>query len=171
VPLSTNAGVLQTRHRAKSLNNYRGHCQIARRSPFRLALSLCSAEKRQRPRKRHKLMRGLECGHGASCRRRSSGCPAEFIHSHQGAPTAGPKGDCSHVNHPRPAGDTLWRTCLHPMMERHMLTSESSYFNFLMKNRGVRRTPVPFAQAVGVLPELARAVRCRRPAPQPKAAT
>jgi hypothetical protein len=52
------------------------------------------------------------------------------------------------------------------MMERHMLTSESSYFNFLMKNRGVRRTPVPFAQAVGVLPELARAVRCRRPASQ-----
>ena len=51
-----------------------------------------------------------------------------------------------------------------------MLTSESSYFDFLMKNRGVRRTPVPFAQAVGVLPELARAVRLRRHALQPKAA-
>ena len=59
---------------------------------------------------------------------------------------------------------------MHPMMERHMLTSESSYFDFLMKNRGVRRTPVPFAQAVGVLPELARAVRLRRPALQPTAA-
>jgi hypothetical protein len=57
------------------------------------------------------------------------------------------------------------------MMERHMLTSESSYFDFLMKNRGVRRAPVPFAQAVGVLPELARAIRCMRPASQPKAAT
>ncbi len=42
-----------------------------------------------------------------------------------------------------------------------MLTSEPSYFDFLMKNRGVRRTPVPFAQAVGVLPELAYAVRFR----------
>ena len=49
-----------------------------------------------------------------------------------------------------------------------MLTAESSYFDFLMRNRGVRRTPVPFAQAVGVLPELAYAVRCRRSALQSK---
>ncbi len=51
-----------------------------------------------------------------------------------------------------------------------MLTAESSYFDFLMKNRGVRRTPVPFAQAVGVLPELARATHFRRPIRQPKVA-
>jgi hypothetical protein len=51
-----------------------------------------------------------------------------------------------------------------------MLTAESSYFDFLMRNRGVRRTPVPFAQAVGVLPELARAVHFRRPASQPRVA-
>jgi hypothetical protein len=51
-----------------------------------------------------------------------------------------------------------------------MLTGEPSYFDFLMKNRGVRRTTVPFVQAVGVLPELARAVRFRRPASQLKAA-
>jgi hypothetical protein len=57
------------------------------------------------------------------------------------------------------------------MMERHMITSEPSYFNFLMKNRGVRRTPVPFAQAVGILPELARSVRFRPSASQPIAAT
>jgi len=50
------------------------------------------------------------------------------------------------------------------------LTSESSYFNFLMKNRSIRRTPVPFAQAVGVLPELARVARLRPEASQPKAA-
>jgi len=51
-----------------------------------------------------------------------------------------------------------------------MFTSEPSYFNFLMKNRSVRRTPVPFAQAVGVLPELAHVVRYRPPVSQPKAA-
>jgi hypothetical protein len=95
--------------------------------------------------------------------------PAGYPQPSRGA-YPGPKGPASHVNHRRLAGDTSWRTCLHPMMERHMLTSESSYFDFLMKNRGIRRTPVPFAQAVGVLPELARAVRLRRPALQPKAA-
>jgi hypothetical protein len=42
-----------------------------------------------------------------------------------------------------------------------MLTAEPSYFNFLMQNRGLRRTPVPFAQAAGVLPELARSIRFR----------
>jgi hypothetical protein len=51
-----------------------------------------------------------------------------------------------------------------------MLTGEPSYFDFLMKNRSVHRTHIPFAQAVGVLPELARAIRLRRPALQPKAA-
>ncbi len=43
-----------------------------------------------------------------------------------------------------------------------MLTSEPSYFNFLMKNRGLRATRVPFAQAAGVLPELSRDVRVTR---------
>jgi len=38
-------------------------------------------------------------------------------------------------------------------------THETSYFNFLMTNRGLRRTAVPFAQAVGVLPDLTRRVR------------
>jgi hypothetical protein len=47
-------------------------------------------------------------------------------------------------------------------MERQMLTGEPSYFNFLMTNRGVRRSAVPFARATGVLPELARAVRATR---------
>src|SRR5262252_10395590 len=49
----------------------------------------------------------------------------------------------------------------HQMMERHMLTSEPSYFNFLMKTRGLRRTPVPFARAAGVQPEFSRGVRLR----------
>jgi hypothetical protein len=40
-------------------------------------------------------------------------------------------------------------------------TGEPSYFNFLMTNRGLRRAPVPFAQATGVLPELAHAPRVR----------
>jgi hypothetical protein len=48
-------------------------------------------------------------------------------------------------------------------MERQMLTSEPSYFNFLMKNNGLRGARVPFAQAAGILPELARAVRVTRP--------
>ncbi len=65
-------------------------------------------------------------------------------------------------------------TLANQMMERHMftseLTSEPSYFNFLMKNRGVSRNHVPFAQAVGVLPELARTIRFRPSALQPKAA-
>lgn len=42
-----------------------------------------------------------------------------------------------------------------------MPTSEPSYFNFLMQNRGSRRTAVPFAETVGVLPELARRARFR----------
>jgi hypothetical protein len=49
------------------------------------------------------------------------------------------------------------------MMERQMFTGEPSYFNFLMMNRGLHRTPVPFAQAAGVVPELARSVRVTRP--------
>jgi hypothetical protein len=52
-----------------------------------------------------------------------------------------------------------------------MFTSEPSYFDFLMKNRGAGRTCVPFVQAVGVLPELARSVRFRPSASQQKAAT
>jgi hypothetical protein len=38
------------------------------------------------------------------------------------------------------------------MVERQMLTSEPSYFNFLMTNRGFRRAPVSFRK--GILPEL-----------------
>ena len=40
--------------------------------------------------------------------------------------------------------------------------SEPSYFNFLMTNRNRRRTAVPFAQAVGVLPDLVRDERVTR---------
>jgi hypothetical protein len=43
-----------------------------------------------------------------------------------------------------------------------MLDREPSYFNFLMKNRGLRGARVPFAQATGVLPELAHDVRVTR---------
>jgi hypothetical protein len=43
-----------------------------------------------------------------------------------------------------------------------MLTAEPSYFNFLMEHRCVRRVRVPFAQAVGVMPNFPRAVRSRR---------
>jgi hypothetical protein len=43
-----------------------------------------------------------------------------------------------------------------------MFTAEPSYFNFLMEHRCVRRVRVPFAQAVGVMPDLPRAERSRR---------
>jgi hypothetical protein len=46
----------------------------------------------------------------------------------------------------------------------HAGTGEPSYYNFLMTNRGLRRTAVPFARATGVLPELARDVRVVRAA-------
>lgn len=48
-------------------------------------------------------------------------------------------------------------------MERQMITAEPSYYDYLMKNRCVRRTRVPFAQAVGVMPELTRNVRSSMP--------
>jgi len=48
-----------------------------------------------------------------------------------------------------------------------MLTSEPSYFDFLMKRRSFRRTRVPFAQAAGVMPEVKRYRRSRRPEPMP----
>jgi hypothetical protein len=44
-----------------------------------------------------------------------------------------------------------------------MLTSEPSYFDFLMKRRCLRRTRVPFAQATGVMPELTRHLRTYGP--------
>ncbi len=47
-------------------------------------------------------------------------------------------------------------------METKMLIGEPSYFDFLMKNRGLRGARVPFVQAAGVLPELACAVRVTR---------
>jgi hypothetical protein len=43
-----------------------------------------------------------------------------------------------------------------------MLTGEPSYFNFLMTNRGLRRSAVRFARATDALPELARAIRATR---------
>jgi hypothetical protein len=43
-----------------------------------------------------------------------------------------------------------------------MLTTEPSYFNFLMKNRSLRGARVPFAQAAGVRPELSREARVTR---------
>jgi hypothetical protein len=42
-----------------------------------------------------------------------------------------------------------------------MITAEPSYFDFLMKHRCPRRIRVPFAQAVGVMPELGPVVRFR----------
>jgi hypothetical protein len=44
-----------------------------------------------------------------------------------------------------------------------MLTSEPSYFDFLMKRRPLRRTRVPLAQAAGAMPDLKRHPRTRRP--------
>jgi hypothetical protein len=44
-----------------------------------------------------------------------------------------------------------------------MLTAEPSYFDFLMKRRCLRRTRVPFAQAVGVVPERMPVARSHRP--------
>jgi hypothetical protein len=52
-------------------------------------------------------------------------------------------------------------------MERQMLTSEPSYFDFLMKRRSLRRTRVPFAQAAGVMPEVKPHPRTRRPERMP----
>jgi hypothetical protein len=42
-----------------------------------------------------------------------------------------------------------------------MPAAEASYFDFLMKHRHSRRTRVPFAQAVGVTPDLTRVVRAQ----------
>jgi hypothetical protein len=44
-------------------------------------------------------------------------------------------------------------------METQMLDRQSSYFEFLMKNRSLRGPRVAFAQATGVLPALAHTVR------------
>jgi hypothetical protein len=43
-----------------------------------------------------------------------------------------------------------------------MTTAEHSYFNFLMEYRCARRVRIPFAQAVGVMPDLACVARARR---------
>jgi hypothetical protein len=50
-----------------------------------------------------------------------------------------------------------------------MFTSEPSYFNFLMKRGCVHRSRVPFAQAVGVMPEHTQHARhaCRPERIQP----
>jgi hypothetical protein len=48
-----------------------------------------------------------------------------------------------------------------------MLTSEPSYFNFLMKRRSHCRTRVPFAQAAGAIPDVKRRLRTRRPERMP----
>jgi hypothetical protein len=42
-----------------------------------------------------------------------------------------------------------------------MFTAEPSYFNFLMERRCAGRARVPFMQAAGVMPELARMERSR----------
>lgn len=69
------------------------------------------------------------------------------------------------LNRQRMDGDILWRTARGKARarrwERQMITAEPSYFDFLMKHRCPRRTRVPFAQAVGVMPELTRVVRLR----------
>jgi hypothetical protein len=49
VPLSTNAGVLQTRHRRKSHNNTEDVIRSRKTIAFQVDVGLCSAEKRQRP--------------------------------------------------------------------------------------------------------------------------
>jgi hypothetical protein len=43
-----------------------------------------------------------------------------------------------------------------------MFTAKPSYFNFLMEHRCGCRVRVPFAQAVGVMPELTCVERSRR---------
>jgi hypothetical protein len=60
------------------------------------------------------------------------------------------------------AGDAFQGDSRKQMAERQVLTSKLSYFNFLMTNRGLRRAPVSFRKAVGILPELAGAVRATR---------
>ena len=50
-----------------------------------------------------------------------------------------------------------------------MLDRQQSYFEFLMQNRGLRGTRVPFAQATGILPELAHTVRVTRAGARPAA--
>ena len=49
-----------------------------------------------------------------------------------------------------------------------MATAEPSYFDFLMKHSCVRRGRVPFAEAVGVMPELSRVESSRRDQPAPQ---
>jgi hypothetical protein len=44
-----------------------------------------------------------------------------------------------------------------------MFTAEPSYYNFLMEHRCLRRSRVPFAQAVGLIPDLTSVMRARRP--------
>jgi hypothetical protein len=44
-------------------------------------------------------------------------------------------------------------------METQMLDRQPTYFEFLMKNRGLRGARVPFAQATGLLPALAHTIR------------
>ena len=44
-----------------------------------------------------------------------------------------------------------------------MRTGAPSYFDFLMKHRCSRRPRVPFAQAVGIMPDFAHVLRSRVP--------
>ena len=44
-----------------------------------------------------------------------------------------------------------------------MFTAEPSYYSFLMEHRCARRIRVPFAQAVGLIPDLMSVRRARRP--------
>jgi hypothetical protein len=43
-----------------------------------------------------------------------------------------------------------------------MTTAEHSYFNFLMEYRRARRVRIPFAQAAGLMPDVACVARARR---------
>jgi hypothetical protein len=71
------------------------------------------------------------------------------------------------VNHGSRTGDKQVSTTKADVssgrLERHMTTAEHSYFNFLMEYRCARRVRIPFAQAVGVMPDLACVARARRP--------
>ena len=92
VPLSTNAGVLQTRHRRNHSTITEDVINRARRSPSKQALSLCSAESVSGPPAAQVHARPRTPPRRASHRGRSSRRPAGFIHSHQETPYPGPKG-------------------------------------------------------------------------------
>jgi hypothetical protein len=66
------------------------------------------------------------------------------------------------VNRRPPVGDISLKTQAEQTMGMQMPDCQPSYFEFLMKNRGLRVARVPFVQATGVLPTLAATVRVTR---------